>query len=134
MNGFIQIDEYLTRKFNENCDDYDKFILEYVHGMYGSSLGRYKKFAIKNCHDVARDRVKDGFEKDCDVFKERAERFNIPRPEYFSEIVLDIYFRRLEKLEVFARHKYTSMMAKYELHEGDVDKYTLLKWLTGSDL
>ena len=121
MDAFIQIDEFLTRKLKENCDDSNKFVLEYV-----CCIDDLSEQDIEEACSFARLKVRNGFRRDCDIFKKSSERF--------SEIVSDVCERGLEKIDIFAESKCTSLLIQYESHGGEVDKKTLLKWLSGSDL
>ena len=121
MTEFIKIDEYLTRKLKENCEDLEKFVLEYVDQTDEISLAN-----IGASNVFTRDKVKKGFERDYKLFKKHNETF--------SETVSSIYDKGLEKIDNFVEHKYNLFLIKYELHEGEVDKKTLLKWLLGNEL
>ena len=121
MNDFIQIDEYLARKLKENCDDLNKFVLEYVY-----RINELSEQDIDHAYSFARLKVRKGFQKDCDIFKKTNE--------HFSEIVSDVCNRGFEKINTIAESKFISFIIQYKSHEGEVDKKTLLKWLSGNDL
>ena len=121
MNDFIQLKEYLDNQLKENCEDLDKFVLEFFY--------RFKELSltyIEDYNEHAREKVKRGFERDCDIFKKSNK--------HFSKFISDIYKRGLEKIDTFAEHKVILLRIKYEPHEGEIDKKTLLKWLTGNEV
>ena len=132
MNDFIQAEEYLTRKLKENCDELDKFLKMEILGVDDST--ELSKNHIRDVYHAASEKVKSGFEKDCDIFK----KSNPLRPENLSEIVSSIYSRGSERIGNLADYKLSLILNKYEQvqqmnlelrNKTRVDKYILLMWI-----
>ena len=119
MNDFTQAKEYLDKQLKENCDQLDKFLMQDVY----ASEDLNNLFA--DFYHVAREKVKSGFFKDCEIFKESNETF--------SKIVPLIFARGSEKINNIALHKHILLTVKIRKHDGEIDKYTLLEWLSEKD-
>ena len=123
MNDFIQIDEYLTRKLKENCDEFHKFLLNNLLPMIESS-NFITQDKIKKSHDFARDMVRDLFIRDCNKFKEMS---NFLESKRITEMVDFNLARGLKKIDSFAKHKHNVLCLKFNIHAGEVVENTFCK-------
>ena len=128
MNDFIQIEEYLTRKLKENCDEFDKFVRIEISRVNGST--QLSKNYIRYVYQTASENVENGFDTDCDNLSDWYGNLQ-------SGIVSPIYNRGLEKIGTFTDYKLSLVLNKYEEYQANniiVDKYTFLEWLSGDEL
>ena len=128
MNDFIQIEEYLTRKLKENCDEFDKFVRIEISRVNGST--QLSKNYIRYVYQTASENVENGFDTDCDNLSDWYGNLQ-------SGIVSPIYNRGLEKIGTFTDYKLSFVLNKYEEYQANniiVDKYTFLEWLSGDEL
>ena len=128
MNDFIQIEEYLTRKLKENCDEFDKFVRIEISRVNGST--QLSKNYIRYVYQTASENVENGFDTDCDNLSDWYGNLQ-------SGIVSPIYNRGLEKICTFTDYKLSLVLNKYEEYQANniiVDKYTFLEWLSGDEL
>ena len=126
MNDFTQVDEYLTRKLKENCDEFDKFLMIKISGVDGCI--QLSNIYIRYIYDAAQEKVESGFYKDCLNFNEDWDNENI------SDIVASVYSRGMDKIRTLTDYKLSLVLNKYDQYEGRVTKYTLFEWLTGNEL
>ena len=119
MNDFIQVKEYLDKQLKENCDQLDKFLMQDVYA--SEDLNDLNA----NFYQGACKKVKNGFRKDCEIFMKGTENF--------SDTFTLIYARGLKKINNLALHKHILLTVKIRKYEGELDKYTLLEWLSEKD-
>ena len=127
MNDFIQVEEYLTRKIKENCDEFDKFLMIEIAGVDGST--ELSDTCIETLYQAARVKVENGFDTDFDNLSNWYEHLK-------SGILFSIYNRGKEKIQTFTDYKLSLVLNKYQMYQKyqmKCNKYTLLDWLSGKD-
>ena len=129
MKDFIQVDEYLTKKLKENCDEFDKYLMIEIDKIGAPQHRQLFWNDIDGLYRAAREKVQSGFEKDCDIFKKSRNSC-----ENVSEIVSSICDRGLEKIYTLTMHKLILMHNKWWKYRGLISRHTLIDWLSGNEL
>ena len=124
MNNFIQVKKYLAGELKKCCDEYDKFLM--IEIAKGEITPPFNKKEIKVFHNFAYNQVKSGYISECEVLKKSCANLS-----YFVD---NISSRGLEKINDVMDYKQMLMQIKFEKHQGEVDNYTLLEWLSDNSL
>ena len=125
MNDFSQVEEYLTKKCKECCDEIDNFLmLEIIN--YDPAQ-KIRDGHMNNFYHSVYKNIESRFNQICESL-----RLVNKNNETFTEIVTSQYQICLLKIKDSILFKQMLMQMKVEKHQAHVNRQILLDWLSGN--
>ena len=133
MDFFLQLDEHLSNKLDDACNNFNDFVrIKLVTHEY-SSITHLNGAEVKKLFHVVRDQIKSQHKLDYKIIRESPYIFltNPDQWQDFRNLVNNIEKRNMREIENLRAFK---MMLVYEKLESenlrDVDKQTLIEWIS----